>query len=77
MSRTAPPLCDNWACPAWVSCALAVGRSPEFAAADTRGVEIETRHVLPGKDSCNEYRQDKARPWLMRLGPVKVTPEPK
>lgn len=78
MSRRDVPLCDNWSCPAWVSCAHAVGRSGAYAAADTTGMEIETRHVLPGKDSCRDYRRDKPRPWLTTAFPASAQhPEPR
>lgn len=64
MTTDPGPLCDNWACPAKVSCALHIGRSAAFAAIAERTPSTRTRTLPDGADSCAEYRTDKPRPWL-------------
>lgn len=60
--RDAPTYCDDWGCPAHVSCRHAWGRSPEYWAFD----EAETRHFgrEPGAESCDEYERDDPREYL-------------
>lgn len=56
-------LCDDWTCPAAVSCAHALGRSPDYAS--FKPVRIRRRDRQPGKEHCAEYRLDKPKPWLL------------
>lgn len=63
---TAPILCDNWSCPAAISCAQHFGRSAAYAAM-REGTQLRTRVVPHGKDACAEYRFDKPKPWLMPM----------
>jgi hypothetical protein len=59
-------LCDNWACPAGISCALHFGRSAAYAAM-REGTRLRARVVPHGKDACAEYLFDKPREWLLPM----------
>jgi hypothetical protein len=67
-ARRGVPLCDNWACPAAVSCALHFGRSRAYAAMSLDHTPLRTRALPKGADACAEYRCDKPRSWL--IGPA-------
>jgi hypothetical protein len=61
--------CDDWSCPARVSCAHHFGRSAAYAGM-REGSKVESV-VHSGiykrdadKDSCSEYRLDKPKDWL-------------
>jgi hypothetical protein len=56
--------CEDWACPAAVSCARHFGRSREYAGMRDRGYRLEKFAREPGVDSCDQYERDKPRPWL-------------
>jgi hypothetical protein len=55
-------LCDNWGCPAAVSCIQHFGRSRAYAAFK-RQVPTETRQHNPLTGHCAEYRCDQPRVW--------------
>jgi chlorite dismutase len=55
--------CDDWSCPAAASCALAWGRSREYAAMKPAKTAKAAR--APDKDHCASYSFDEPRPWLM------------
>lgn len=61
MSRTL--YCDDWSCPAAVSCAQHFGRSIEYAL--QKQVETMKFRREPGKTSCAAYAFDRPKNWLM------------
>lgn len=56
------PYCDDWQCPAAVSCALHYGRSSAYAA--MRAAPVERRDRDPKRDSCADYEFDRPKAWL-------------
>lgn len=68
---TAKVWCDDWRCPARVSCAHHFGRSAAYAAmkpAKVESVENTFRYDRTGSkdpDACAEYRFDKPKEWLV------------
>ena len=73
-----PKYCDDWSCPARVSCARHFGRSVEYA--EMRDARVSIGHG-PGtiywrgvRDHCERYQFDKPREWLMpQPGQVNVS----
>jgi hypothetical protein len=67
--------CDDWACPASVSCAHHFGRSAAYAAMRP-GSKVEsienTGKYERDLQNCASYRFDRAKPWLMPL-PGQIT----
>jgi hypothetical protein len=61
-------LCDDWACPSAISCALHFGRSQAYAEMRERTPPIKKREREIGKDACGEYRTDRPKAWLMPYG---------
>lgn len=66
------PLCDDWTCPARVSCAHHFGRSRAYAAMSDRHGKVGhgegtpyDRHSSEDRQSCDAYRLDRPRAWLM------------
>lgn len=70
--------CDDWGCPAKVSCAHHFGRSHAYASmkgADAENsVHTRTFGRKPGADDCADYRFDRPRPWLLPPAPIKRQP---
>lgn len=64
--------CEDWACPALVSCALHIGRSRHYAEMRERSLDLFTPPRTPDADFCALYRFDKAKPWL-QPAPGQVT----
>jgi hypothetical protein len=73
MAREKPYYCDDWGCPAWVSCKHAFGRSKAYAAMS--GGEEPKRYRLSSierdgfydrrlREWCEQYEFDKPKPWL-------------
>lgn len=56
--------CDDWGCPARVSCALHFGRSAAYAAMRRARTRARPRPKHAG--SCPDYRRDRRKPWLER-----------
>jgi hypothetical protein len=76
--------CDDWRCPAKVSCAKHFGRSAAYGRMEERArvdsIEQTGRfNWMQGPDagnSCAEYRLDKPKAWLMpRPGEITHFPE--
>jgi hypothetical protein len=72
--------CDDWTCPAQPSCAHHFGRSKAYAAmarAKTghgHGTPYD-RHASEDRQSCDAYRFDRIKPWLMpRPGDINLLP---
>lgn len=70
LTAAPPPVyCRDWACPAWVSCRHHFGRSREYTAFDLDAdVEFRDFDRAPGRDACESYELDAARPWLTAPG---------
>lgn len=62
MSR---PKCDDWACPALVSCAHHFGRSLAYWAMTVEPQRFEKGDRKAGKEACADYERDKVRPWMV------------
>jgi hypothetical protein len=64
-----PGYCDDWACPAHVSCARHFGRSAEYAAmkmpAPSTGHGPGTIYWRGVRDHCAKYEFDQPKRWLM------------
>ncbi|HEX2255625.1 MAG TPA: hypothetical protein VHG92_02800 [Afifellaceae bacterium] len=58
-------LCEDWACPARVSCARHFGRSSLYGALRERHPPLRHGPRDRGQDSCAEYRFDRPRQWLL------------
>ena len=58
-------LCDDWGCPAMVSCALHWGRSEAYWAMtqEPRGFQKGDRKAW--QEACPEYQRDVVRPWMI------------
>lgn len=56
--------CDDWGCPAMVSCARAFVRSRDDHAMRI-GAIVAKRPRKPGAESCPDYERDGVRPWLL------------
>lgn len=71
----ARPMCDDWACPAMVSCARHFGRSLAYWAMSEEPRRFEKGERRLGQDSCPDYERDKVRPWMVEaLTPPPLTP---
>lgn len=57
--------CEDWACPAAVSCAEHFGRSRHYAAMLQTGYMLVKPPRDPDADSCPAYRFDRPKKWLM------------
>lgn len=63
--------CDDWSCPARVSCAHNFGRSAAYASMRERVMVAHgpftsyDRHASEEGQSCDAYRRDRAKLWLM------------
>jgi hypothetical protein len=66
----AKPLCDDWGCPAAVSCALHYGRSEAYAAMTLPAPPMARHGRDTGTVHCADYRCDKPRAWLLPGAPV-------
>ena len=64
MSAAAKTWCDDWACPARVSCAHHFGRSAAYGGVREHHEPIRRRSRMPDADSCPDYRFDRPKPWL-------------
>lgn len=62
-------LCIDYECPAQISCARAYLRSAEYAAHCEHDVPLVTFGREPTKDSCDAYRRDVPRPWMLPAHP--------
>lgn len=64
-----PAYCDDWSCPARVSCAKHFGRSVEYAGmrmpAPSTGHGAGTIYWRGVRDHCPKYEFDQIKPWLM------------
>ena len=76
---TRPRYCDDWSCPAHVSCARHFGRSRAYAAMSDRIASTghgPGTHFFRGiKESCAQYEFDAIKPWLMPQPGQVVLPE--
>lgn len=62
--------CDDWTCPARVSCANHFGRSLAYARMNPAKVEHGDgtpfdRHASEDRQSCENYKLDRPKRWLM------------
>lgn len=64
--------CDDWTCPARVSCAHHFGRSKAYGAMKGQRNKWEhgpftlyDRHASEDRQACDKYRLDRPKPWLM------------
>jgi hypothetical protein len=61
--------CDDWQCPAQPSCAHAFWRSKAYAG--MRPCKVESRENTGQYErdlqSCDKYKLDRPKPWLMKL----------
>jgi hypothetical protein len=63
-----PTYCDDWSCPAAVSCAKHFGRSRAYYRMDDKarvGHGPGTIYFRGIRDSCERYEFDAIKPWLM------------
>jgi hypothetical protein len=68
-----PTYCEDWACPARVSCALHFGRSADYARMDERRrFTLKKFDRDPSKDCCTEYEFDKPKKFLA-IKPGQIT----
>ena len=68
--------CEDWACPAAVSCAEHFGRSRHYAAMLDRGYILVKPPRDPKADSCAAYRFDRPKKWLApQPGQITHVPE--
>ncbi|WP_448207261.1 hypothetical protein [Azospirillum sp. sgz302134] len=58
-------LCDDWACPAGVSCAHHLGRSEAYAKMEIPEPEVIRREREADAESCADYRCDRPKMWLL------------
>ena len=65
MSKAKPVYCDDWACPAHVSCARHFGRSNHYAAMSEVGYTLEKLARDPQKEFCPSYEFDEPQTWLL------------
>lgn len=61
MSR---PLCQDWGCPAKVSCARHFGRSLAYAEMRLPGPPLYRGERAVDEESCADYERDKPREWM-------------
>ena len=74
--------CDDWRCPARVSCAHHFGRSAAYASM-REGTKQEhgpftkyDRDASEDRQSCSAYRFDRQKPWLKpRPGDINYLPQ--
>lgn len=73
--------CDDWTCPARVSCAHHFGRSAAYAGMKPAktghgfGTPYDRFETKGDPDSCPAYRFDRPKPWLLpRPGDVNLIP---
>lgn len=68
MAKHETVYCEDWGCPAWVSCKHAWGRAREYAAMDIdANYELDKFGRAPGADACADYERDEPKEWMMRL----------
>lgn len=60
-----PTFCDDWGCPAHVSCGRHYGRSEHFAAMSASPVDFARPPRAAGAEACDSYTRDVTRPWLI------------
>lgn len=72
MSKRRTSYCDDWSCPARPSCAHHFGRSLAYARMSERhpptmhGPDTPyDRHASEDRQSCENYRFDRQKKWLM------------
>lgn len=64
------PLCQDWSCPARVSCARHFGRSAAYATMAEPGTTplMDRSPRQPGADTCEQYAFDTAfRPHMLSI----------
>tara|TARA_R110002124_G_scaffold173690_5_gene341343 strand:- start:10940 stop:11218 length:279 start_codon:yes stop_codon:yes gene_type:complete len=62
---TARPYCDDWACPALVSCRHHFGRSLDYWAMRQEGGRFQKGNRKAFQEACAEYERDQIRPWMV------------
>lgn len=65
MNPARPTYCDDWGCPAHVSCARHYGRSEHFAAMSASPVDLAHPVRDDEAEACEHYARDVARSWLI------------
>jgi hypothetical protein len=65
VSRAEKVYCEDWGCPAAISCAHHFGRSREYAGGMREtGYRLAKFQREPEADSCRLYEFDRVKPWL-------------
>jgi hypothetical protein len=76
MSEGRKGFCDDWSCPAAVSCKWHFGRSHDYASmANPTRNDFWRGEREAGADSCRRYQFDQIKPWLVTsAAPLFVSP---
>jgi hypothetical protein len=62
---SAPTYCDDWQCPAWISCARHIGRSREYAAMKVPEPKTKKFGRAADEEFCADYQFDTPKAWMM------------